>query len=228
MFPHPRPLGAPVDLGNCAPVAPFDMSWPEHPWMEGEEGLMVGSVGHRRKSFCGPRTEEEWEELMARRECARTESGHGRGSVQMGVGGTALGSGVSTPNDSGCEVLRDYYGDMAGRDGSARRSSQNSMGGRRVLGGRTASMSRSNASRERSSYGSLSSRRQKVMEEGGKWGNNPEEYLPANPTDLMDAAHSLFGGMYEGMEGPQEVCVLRQTDTKLYDTGRAFDTGKGA
>ncbi|CBH09616.1 hypothetical protein, conserved [Trypanosoma brucei gambiense DAL972] len=208
MLPHSQPLVLPMEPSNWAVMPPTGVEMPMEPGTF-EDISTAGWIGPRRRSFCGPQTEEEWEDLMIHRSSLRRESGQGTG---VGLSGSGCLLGTDDPDR---DVLCEYYGDMANRDEKVLSCGLRSQEGRRVLGNKPLRQRPNGPMRERTNYGSLASRRQRVMEEGGVWGDVEVCCVPVEPWHPMDM-------VCLGEERPEDVCVLRQTDTELYGTGRAF------
>ncbi|KAG8342091.1 hypothetical protein ERJ75_000387100 [Trypanosoma vivax] len=167
---------------------------------------LMDGTGSRRRSLCGPETEEERGSLLERQQ-------------MLFSGCFSMPTSRSAAQDSKRALLRELYGNMAERsDAAHHHRSKRTVGGTKGVPSGVLPVTEGVKSRRSvGRYGSLASHRQHVMENGGKWGNM--EMLGVQPE--MELPY----GVEMDEEMPEEVFVFRQTEAHVCDIGDVIEPG---
>ncbi|ORC87252.1 uncharacterized protein TM35_000232230 [Trypanosoma theileri] len=203
-----------------------------------------GEPMQRKKSLCGPMTEEDRGELLSRRsfrnppseagqstgKIARSGSIYSRGSrpssLSRGMSARDLAQEVFLTNMEEKEELKMYYGDMAEREEAFEHRGARAVGTHREVSGKDVAQPRRLQRRGKMGYGGVTSHRTTVMRNGGRWGNMElrRRSSTASSRDLEPdwMAPMPVPMMPEPVIMPEPVRVMSQMDMSIYDDGDVF------
>ncbi|RNF08986.1 uncharacterized protein Tco025E_07185 [Trypanosoma conorhini] len=190
----------------------------------------------RKRSLCGPMTEEErgihlqnramlqnagGSEPPPREGLARKGSMFSKGSRQNSLSRSASTRDMILDSFAlECEerdMMKDFYGEMAGRNDRYEYRGAKAVGSRRKVDGKDVAMPRGKAKRGATGYGGVASHRDAVMKAGGKWGNlgnsGPGQEIMGMPPDPA---------MMVDVNPPEEVIVMSQMPMSVYTDGDVF------
>ncbi|KAH9588866.1 hypothetical protein LSM04_002621 [Trypanosoma melophagium] len=192
----------------------------------------------RKKSMCGPMSEEDREAIVSR--CARNpsragETSSGRlsrrgsvydkgsrcGSLSRGLSCRDIVQEVHQSNKEEREELKAYYGNMAGREEKFEYRGARAIGSYRDVDGKDVAQPRRVQRRGKTGYGGVTSHREAVMRSGGRWGSMELSRRPRSMPEPEPEEMEVWIPP-EPVIMPEPVQVMSQIDMSIYDDGDVF------
>lgn len=200
---------------------------------------------YRKKSLCGPATEEEKMMHMRTRSFRQggneteppSKGGLSRSGSVFGMGSrggslTRMASSRDMVVDAFYsereerDMLKEFYGEMADRNEQFEYRGARAIGSRRNVDGKDVALPRAKAKKGTTGYGGVTSHREAVMMAGGKWGNLELYGQKAPPPPMPELEPPMMPVMPPMMANPQEpVRVMSQIGMSVYDDGNVFVGG---